>query len=67
MVNECPQTHSGPTELQESSDSEQDQQIHWRPNDSLKIYRLIERLYLLRAFRLTEGSTDRYIEGSKAG
>ena len=56
-VTEGPQTHSEPTELQESIESE-DQQIHWRPNDSLKIHRLIEGLHLLRALRLTEGSTD---------
>ena len=47
------------------SDSE-DQQIHWMPDNSLKIHRLIEGLCLLGALRLTEGSTNRYIEGPQA-
>ena len=42
-VTEGPQTHSGSIELQESTDSE-DQQIHWRPTESLKIHRFNEGL-----------------------
>ena len=64
-LTEGPQTHSGATELQESTDSE-DQLIHWMPNDSLNIHRLVECLHLLRALRLIEGSTDRYVEDPHA-